>query len=112
MRVNGSLLKYEIISKISNYLQNIISANSWEKTNSESPTTILKETWGTCFFTPKLMRTATSMTGGSWNLNFEPNKVILDPRVRNKGSKYSTEMVAAQFSPSSTNLWVLVQAIM
>ena len=77
----------------------------------KSLATILKETWGTWFFTPKLMRIDTSMTGGSWNLKFKPNKAISDPRVRNKGSKCSTEMVDAQFSPSSTKLCLLVQVI-
>ena len=38
----------------------------------KSPTTILKETCGTWFVTPKLMKPATSSTERSWNWNVEP----------------------------------------
>ena len=56
----------------------------------ESPTTNLKETWGTWFFTPKLMTTSTSITEIYWNLKPEtknivsyPNNFISYPRVSN-----------------------------
>ena len=71
---------------MSRYLQNIISAYSWEKTDIKSPVDILKEMFGTWFFTTKLMRTATSSTERLWiwnikpiNIRSYPNKIISDP---------------------------------
>ena len=97
LRENDWNSYYDIASEISNESHNKISTTSYEETNTKSPSTVLKRKCGTWFFTPELVREATSMTEGSWILKFEPNNIISKWfHIRSKTMK-SNEIPSSSF---------------